>query len=65
MIQETRDIRTLLAHQFDQEIPATPDPFGRSPATPRQISDVIHSPHELSRRELRRLEKRQRGQPQK
>ena len=62
MIQETRDIRTLLAHQFDQKTPETPDPFGRSQATPRQISDVIHDPHIPSSKELRRFRREERHQ---
>ena len=62
MIQETRDWRTLLAHRHDQPT-ATPDPFGRTPASPREIADVIHNPSVPSRRQLRREEKRQQGQP--
>ena len=60
MIQETRDIRTLLAHQCDQSS-AVPDFLGRTPATPKEIADVIHQPHEPSHRQLRRIERDQRG----
>jgi hypothetical protein len=61
MIQETRDIRTLLAHQHDQSA-ATPDFRGRTQATARQVEDIIRHPNRQSNRQLRRLA-RQQGQP--
>jgi hypothetical protein len=61
MIQETRDWRTLLAHRHDQPT-ATPDPFGRTPASPREIADVIHNPNIPSVKQLRRAQRRGQGQ---
>ena len=57
MKEEARNISTLLAHLYDQ--PAeTPNFRGQTPATPKQIADVIHGQHEPSRREQRREERR-------
>ena len=62
MIQETRDIRILLAHRHDQPT-AIPDFLGRLPANPSDIAAVINRSRssEPSHRELRRKEKSERG----
>jgi hypothetical protein len=60
MIQETRDIRTLLAHQYDQP-DVTPNFRGQTPATPKQVADVIHNPNLPSVKQLRRARKRVQG----
>jgi hypothetical protein len=62
MKPETRDFATLLAHQYDQPPSTTPNYLGQSPASPRQIDEVIHGPGGLSSKALRKFRREERRQ---